>query len=82
MPGLSEEERKAAGKPDGKMDEFWYQAEKELLAERADDGGSGSCSRVGGSLEVSERFPLNPQTPRDQWWFHECFAADQFTVRL
>jgi hypothetical protein len=28
----------AAGGPGGRMDAFWYQAEKELLAERADQG--------------------------------------------
>jgi hypothetical protein len=28
----------AGGEPDGEMDHFWYQAEKELLAERADQG--------------------------------------------
>lgn len=44
--GLSEEEIrnrayaiwKAAGEPNGKMDTFWYQAEKELLAERSEHG--------------------------------------------
>ena len=29
---------RAAGEPDGKMDGFWYQAEKELLKERAGSG--------------------------------------------
>ena len=28
----------AAGAPDGESDRFWYQAEKEVLAERADQG--------------------------------------------
>jgi hypothetical protein len=28
----------AAGEPEGHMDAFWYQGEKELLAERADQG--------------------------------------------
>jgi Protein of unknown function (DUF2934) len=32
---------KAAGEPDGKMDSLWYQAESELLQERA---GSGEAS--------------------------------------
>lgn len=47
MTGLSEEEIrkrafeiwKGAGEPSGKkMDTFWYQAEKELLAERSEQG--------------------------------------------
>jgi hypothetical protein len=29
---------KSAGEPDGKMDRFWYQAEKQLLNERAAAG--------------------------------------------
>lgn len=29
---------KEAGEPDGRTDAFWYQAEKEILAERADQG--------------------------------------------
>lgn len=29
---------KEAGEPSGRTDAFWYQAEKELLAERADQG--------------------------------------------
>ena len=28
----------AGGEPDGEMDHFWYQAEKEMLAERAYQG--------------------------------------------
>lgn len=46
MAGLSEEEIrnrayaiwKAAGEPNGKMDTFWYEAEKQLLAERSEPG--------------------------------------------
>jgi Protein of unknown function (DUF2934) len=34
---------KAAGEPEGngKMDAFWYEAERQLLAERAEDGSMG-----------------------------------------
>jgi DUF2934 family protein len=28
----------AAGQPEGEMDRFWYEAEKQLLAERTDQG--------------------------------------------
>ncbi|WP_082078380.1 DUF2934 domain-containing protein [Bradyrhizobium sp. LTSP849] len=46
MAGLSEEEIrkrayelwKAAGEPNGKMDKLWYEAEKELVAERSEQG--------------------------------------------
>jgi hypothetical protein len=46
MAGLSEEdirERayelwKAAGGPGGDMEKFWYEAEKQLLAERSEQG--------------------------------------------
>jgi DUF2934 family protein len=46
MAGLSEEEIrgrayelwKAAGEPNGKMDTFWYEAEKELVAKRSEQG--------------------------------------------
>lgn len=46
MAGLSEEEIrkrayelwKAAGEPNGKMDRLWYEAEKELVAERSEQG--------------------------------------------
>jgi hypothetical protein len=46
MTGLSEEDirRRAyylwtqAGEPPGRMDTFWYQAEKALLAERTEQG--------------------------------------------
>jgi hypothetical protein len=46
MPGLSEEDIRrrayklweAAGNPYGKMDTFWYEAEKQILAERAAEG--------------------------------------------
>jgi hypothetical protein len=46
MTGLTEEEIrkrayeiwKGAGEPSGKMDTFWYLAEKELLAERSEQG--------------------------------------------
>jgi len=46
MPGLSEEDIRlrayklweAAGKPHGKMDTFWYEAERQLLAERVTEG--------------------------------------------
>jgi hypothetical protein len=49
MTGLSEEDirRRAyylwtqAGEPSGPMDTFWYQAEKELLAERTGQGTTG-----------------------------------------
>jgi hypothetical protein len=46
MSGLSEEDIrkrayelwKGAGEPCGKMDTFWYEAEKQLLAERSTQG--------------------------------------------
>ncbi|MFL5239356.1 MAG: DUF2934 domain-containing protein [Rhizomicrobium sp.] len=46
MPGLSEEDIRrrayelwrAAGEPSGRMDTFWYEAEKQLLAERSAQG--------------------------------------------
>lgn len=46
MAGLSEEDIRnrayvlwqQAGEPPGRMDTFWYEAEKELLAERRQDG--------------------------------------------
>ena len=46
MAGLTEEDVrkrayeiwKSAGEPSGKMDTFWYEAEKELLAERSEQG--------------------------------------------
>jgi hypothetical protein len=46
MAGLSEQDIrsrayelwKAAGEPIGTMDAFWYDAEKELLAERSEQG--------------------------------------------
>jgi hypothetical protein len=46
MAGLSEEDIrkrayelwKAAGEPNGKMDTLWYEAEKELVAERSEQG--------------------------------------------
>lgn len=46
MPGLSEEDIRtrayelwrAAREPSGRMDTFWYKAEKELLAERSAQG--------------------------------------------
>ncbi|WP_372703278.1 MULTISPECIES: DUF2934 domain-containing protein [unclassified Bradyrhizobium] len=46
MADLSEEDIRnrayhlwtAAGEPPGRMDTFWYQAEKELLAERTERG--------------------------------------------
>ena len=46
MPGLSEEDIRtrayelwrAAGEPNGRMDAFWYEAEKQLLAERSARG--------------------------------------------
>ncbi len=46
MTGLTEEDIrkrafeiwKGAGEPDGKMNIFWYEAEKELLAERSEQG--------------------------------------------
>ena len=40
---------KAAGEHSTKMDEFWYQAEKELLADRASDNSAPSnapCVRL------------------------------------
>lgn len=46
MTGLTEDDIrkrafeiwKGAGEPDGMMTTFWYQAEKELLAERSEQG--------------------------------------------
>ena len=46
MAGLSEEDIrvrayklwKEAGEPAGKMDTFWYEAEKQLLKERSEQG--------------------------------------------
>lgn len=46
MAGLTEEDVrkrayeiwKGAGEPSGKMDTFWYEAEKQLLAERSKQG--------------------------------------------
>jgi hypothetical protein len=46
MAGLNEEDIrkrayelwKAAGEPAGKMDTLWYEAEKELVAERSEQG--------------------------------------------
>jgi hypothetical protein len=46
MPGLEEEEVRSrayklwqqAGEPRDKMDTFWYEAEKQLLAERSEQG--------------------------------------------
>jgi hypothetical protein len=46
MSGLTEEEVRSrahqlwqsAGEPTGQMDRFWYQAEKELIAERSEQG--------------------------------------------
>jgi len=46
MAGLSEEDIrvrayqlwKEAGEPAGKMDTFWYEAEKQLLIERSEQG--------------------------------------------
>lgn len=46
MAGMSEEEIRnrayhlwrEAGEPAGRMDIFWYEAEKELLAERSEQG--------------------------------------------
>lgn len=33
---------KAAGEPHGQMDVLWYQAEKELLARKAGNGGTAN----------------------------------------
>lgn len=54
MPGPSEQEIrtrayelwKDAGEPPGKMDQLWYQAERELLARRAANGET-PCDRNG-----------------------------------
>ena len=48
---------KATGEPNTKLDAFWYQAEKELLADRAVDNSEPSAVR---RRAIRERRHSNP----------------------
>jgi Protein of unknown function (DUF2934) len=49
---------KAAGENNTKMDAFWYQAEKELLADRASDNSAPNFARHGAIRRRRNTVPM------------------------